>query len=37
MKKLVKKVVEKYARSSTNSCVVLVFHQPRAPRYLIEK
>ena len=37
MKKLLKKVVEKYAKSSTNSCFMLIFHQPKAPRSLIEK
>lgn len=37
MKKIMKKVVEMYARNSTNSCIVYVFHQPRAPRCLIEK
>lgn len=37
MKKLVKKVIEMYARSSTNSCFFFVVHQPKAPRALIEK
>ena len=37
MKKLLKKVVEKYAKSSTNSCVIFIIHQPKAPRCLIEK
>lgn len=37
MKKLLKKVVEKYAKSSTNSCFVFIVHQPKAPRCLIEK
>ena len=37
MKKLLKKVVEKYAKSSTNSCIVFIVHQPKAPRCLIEK
>lgn len=37
MKKLLKKVVEKYAKSSTNSCIIVVFHQPKAPKCLIEK
>ncbi len=37
MKKLLKKVVEAYAKSSTNSCFIAVFHQPKAPKCLIEK
>lgn len=37
MKKLIKKMVEKYAKNSTNSCLILLFHQPKAPRCLIEK
>ncbi len=37
MKKLIKKMVEMYAKNSTNSCLILVFHQPKAPRCLIEK
>lgn len=37
MKKFLKKVVEKYAKCSTNSCVFLIIHQPKAPRCLIEK
>ena len=37
MKKLVKKLVEAYAKSSTNSCFWLVLHQPKAPRCLIKK
>lgn len=37
MKKLIKKVVEAYAKNSTNSCVFWLFHQPKAPRSLIEK
>ena len=37
MKKLLKKVVVKYAKSSTNSCAMLLVHQPKAPRCLIEK
>ena len=37
MKKLIKKLVEAYAKSSTNSCFWLVFHQAKAPRCLIKK
>lgn len=37
MKKMLKKVVEKYAKSSTNSCAAFFFHQPKAPRCLIKK
>lgn len=37
MKKLIKKMVEAYAKNSTNSCFMWLFHQPKAPRNLIEK
>lgn len=37
MKKLLKKVVETIARSSTNSCSAWLIHQPKAPRALIQK
>jgi len=37
MKKLIKKVVEAYAKNSTNSCWFWLLHQPKAPRSLIEK
>lgn len=37
MKKLLRKVVEAYAKSSTNSCIWAVIHQPKAPRSLIKK
>lgn len=37
MKKIMKKVAEMYAKNSTNSCAILLFHQPKAPRCLIEK
>ena len=37
VKKLLRKVVELYAKNSTNSCIMLVFHQPKAPRCIIEK
>ena len=37
MKKLAKKLVEMYAKSSTNSCWMAWFHQPKAPRALIKK
>ncbi|MDD2376895.1 MAG: cyclic lactone autoinducer peptide [Clostridia bacterium] len=37
MKKILKKFVEIYAKSSTNSCLLLIFHQPKAPKCLIQK
>lgn len=37
MKKLFKKMVEGYAKKSTNSCNYWLIHQPKAPRTLIEK
>ena len=37
MKKMFKKFVELYAKSSTNSCLFIVFHQPQAPKCLIQK
>lgn len=37
MKKLLKRMVEKYAKSSTNSCFIVLIHQPKAPKCLIEK
>lgn len=37
MKKLIKKMVEMYAKSSTNSCMWVLIHQPKAPRCLIKK
>jgi cyclic lactone autoinducer peptide len=37
MKKVVKKLVEMYAKSSTNSCYFWVFHAPKAPKCLIRK
>lgn len=37
MKKILKKVVEKYAKSSTNTCHYWLIHQPKAPRTLIQK
>lgn len=37
MKKLVKKIVEAYAKSSTNSSWYWWLHQTKAPRSLIEK
>ncbi len=37
MKKLVKKVVEFYAKTSTNSCWMLVIHQTKAPRCMLQK
>ena len=37
MKKLFKKVVENYARKSTNSCYCWLLHQTKAPRVLVQK
>jgi cyclic lactone autoinducer peptide len=37
MKTLFKKIVEVYAKSSTNSCLYVIFHQPKAPRCMIKK
>lgn len=37
MKKLLKKVVAMYAKSSTNTCFWLNLHQAKAPRSLIQK
>lgn len=37
MKKLLKKVVEMYAKSSTNTCFWLNLHQLKAPKALIRK
>lgn len=37
MKNLMKKIVEMYAKNSTNSCTYLIFHQVKAPTNLIEK
>ena len=37
MRKMLKKLVEAYAKTSTNSCAWFVFHQPKAPRCLIKK
>lgn len=37
MKKFIKKIVEAYAKSSTNSCSWVLIHQPKAPRCLIKK
>lgn len=37
MKKLIKKMVEAYAKNSTNASWYWLFHQPKAPRSLIEK
>lgn len=37
MKKILKKMVENYAKGSTNSCWHWLFHQPKAPRTLIER
>lgn len=37
MNKLVKKFVEMYAKTSTNSCWLGLIHQTKAPRCLIKK
>lgn len=37
MKKLLKKVVESYAKNSTNACAYWLLHQTKAPRTLIQK
>ena len=37
MKKIIKKVVENYARKSTNSCAIWLLHETKAPTCLIEK
>ena len=37
MRKMIKKLVEAYAKTSTNSCIWFVYHQPKAPRCLIKK
>lgn len=36
MKKVLAKLAEMYAKSSTTSCYVWFFHAPRAPRSLIK-
>ncbi|MEG0073373.1 MAG: cyclic lactone autoinducer peptide [Clostridia bacterium] len=35
--KALTKVVESYARKSTESCIFLILHQPKAPKCLIKK
>ena len=37
MKKMLKKIVEAYAKNSTNACAYWWLHQPKAPRCLIKK
>lgn len=37
MKKVVKKIIEAYAKSSTNSCPWFCLHQPKEPKSLIKK
>jgi cyclic lactone autoinducer peptide len=37
MRKLFIKFVEIYAKSSTNSCFFLVFHQTKVPKCLLQK
>lgn len=36
MKKLMAKIAESYARSTTTSCLIWMFHTPKAPRSLIK-
>lgn len=36
MKKLIAKIVEAYAKSTTTTSVVWYFHAPKAPRSLIK-
>lgn len=37
MKSLLRKVAKAYAKSTTNSSVVWIFHTTKAPRTLIKK
>lgn len=37
MRKMLKKLVEAYAKTSTNACGAWLFHQAKAPRSLIQK
>lgn len=36
MLKLLKKIAEKYAKASTNECVVLWYHEPKMPTSLLK-
>lgn len=36
MKKLISKIVEAYAKSTTTTCSMWYFHAPKAPRTLIK-
>ena len=36
MKKLLAKIAEAYAKSTTTSCIVWLFHANKAPRSLIK-
>ena len=36
MKKMIKKVVEFYAKNSTNSCLIFLIHAPKAPKSLVK-
>ena len=37
MKKILAKLTEMYAKSTTNTCAIWLVHQPKAPRSLIRK
>ena len=37
MKKILAKVAEMYAKATTNTCFIWLYHQPKAPRCLIKK
>lgn len=36
MKKLIVKIAELYAKSTTTSCALWLFHAPKAPKSLIK-
>lgn len=37
MKSLMRKIAKAYAKSTTNTCMIWVFHATKAPRTLIKK
>ena len=37
MKSLLRKIAKAYAKSTTNTCMMWLFHANRAPRTLIKK
>jgi len=37
MKSLLRKVAKAYAKSTTNTCIIWMFHASQAPRTLIKK